>query len=95
MTASSPRSAPSRREDGVAPESGEGLGSGDAGKNRVETSGGKTGEVGMRFGKYVCPTRHVNDFTPLEFQEVTRRLLLGCSKGCGNVQCSVCVVGHP
>lgn len=36
----------------------------------VETSGGTTGELVMRVGNYVCPARHVNDFTPLEFEEV-------------------------
>lgn len=63
----------SSHENGVAPEFGEELGGGGS-ADRVEMSDGKTGEIYMRIGKYVCPTRHVNDFTPLEFEEVTCRL---------------------
>lgn len=42
----------------------------------VEIEGGKAGELRMRVGKYVCPTKFVNTFTPMEFEEVSASLLL-------------------
>lgn len=49
---------------------------GDGGGPRVETSGGNTGEIYMRVGNYVCPALHINNFTPLEFEEVTHSCFL-------------------
>lgn len=41
----------------------------------VEIEGGKAGELRMRVGKYLCPTRLVNTFTPMEFEEVSASLM--------------------
>lgn len=36
----------------------------------VEVEASNSGEVRMRVGKYICPARLVNAFTPMEFEEV-------------------------
>lgn len=44
---------------------------GGLGGTNVEMTGGHSGEVRMRVGKYVCPVEYVNTFTPIEFEEAS------------------------
>lgn len=59
-----------QRKIEIAPESNKTLPDINTGRTGVEVEGGTLGEVRMRVGKYVCPMRLVNTFTPMEFEEV-------------------------